>query len=116
MSRWPRCRAYSCIRWNSTRSSVAGLPSPSRHFTSAVGQVSYARRLTPDQLELRVQATGQWAGGLLYADERLSLGGEFSVRGYRESLLLADTGAFGSIQLTQPFSLTGRRIGSGDPW
>jgi hemolysin activation/secretion protein len=35
------------------------------------------------------------------------------VRGYRENLILSDTGAFASAELAQPFSLDGGRRGNG---
>jgi hemolysin activation/secretion protein len=98
-----------------TRSDVTGLPSPSRDFKVISVATSFARRLDRRQLELRLQLSGQWANGLLYADERLSVGGEFSVRGYRQGLLLADTGVVGSIQLARPFSISGgHRTARGD--
>lgn len=38
----------------------------------------------------------------------MPIGGANSVRGYRETLYLVDTGAAGSIELSQPFSLLSR--------
>ncbi len=90
-----------------TRSNIPGVVSPDRNFLALLVQLNYARRLSSDGLELRARVTGQVASSVLYSGERLSIGGESSVRGYRETLLLADQGAIGSIELAQPFSLSG---------
>ncbi|MET0271068.1 MAG: ShlB/FhaC/HecB family hemolysin secretion/activation protein, partial [Sphingomonas sp.] len=100
-----------------TRSNVAGVPNPKRHFVSVLAQVNFARRLSRRGLELRSRLTGQIADSVLYAGERLSTGGDGSVRGYRENLLLTDEGAIGSIELSRPFSLSrGRRRADGIDW
>jgi len=100
-----------------TRSSPPGAVTPSTHFTSAQLQVNYARRISPDLLELRLRFAGQVAGGLLYSPERMSIGGTDTVRGYRESLILADEAAVASIELAQPVELAGRRAaGEGFRW
>ncbi len=92
-----------------TRSDVPGLPQPPENFRVALAQVNYARRLTEGRLELRARLTGQWTDKILYTAERFSVGGSNTVRGYRESLLLSDRGVIGSVELAQPFSLSGRR-------
>jgi hemolysin activation/secretion protein len=100
-----------------TRSTIPGVASPDPHFRSYLAQLSHARRLTPGGLELRLRLTGQWADGLLYSGERLSVGGEYTVRGYRETLALVDTGVIGSVELAQPFSLSrGGRDAKGTDW
>ena len=94
-----------------TRSTVGGALNPNEDFKAALMQVNYARRLTSKGLELRSRLTGQISDSVLYAGERLSTGGETTVRGYRENLLLTDKGLVGSIELMQPFSLSGNRRG-----
>ncbi|MDF8334348.1 ShlB/FhaC/HecB family hemolysin secretion/activation protein [Novosphingobium cyanobacteriorum] len=94
-----------------TRSTPPGAFTPSPHFTAALLQLNYARRLTPKLLELRLRFAGQVAGGLLYAPERFSVGGADTVRGYRESLLLGDQAAVASVELARPFDLAGMRGG-----
>ena len=89
-----------------TRATAPGSLSPKRHYTAILAQASYARRLTR-ALELNVRLAGQYASGTLYSGERFSIGGENSVRGYRENLLLTDRGVFGSLELGYRFSLTG---------
>ena len=92
-----------------TRSDIPGLPVPKQHFHAVLAQVNYARRLSPRGLELRTRLYGQWADSVLFSGERLSAGGETTVRGYRETLILADKGVVGSLELAQPLSLSGRR-------
>lgn len=100
-----------------TRSVIPGVISPDSKFRAVLAQLSHARRLTPTGLELRLRLTGQWADGLLYSGERLSVGGEYTVRGYRETLALVDGGAVGSIELAQPFSLSrSGRNAKGTDW
>lgn len=81
---------------------------PRTNFRAVLLQASHARRLTKQGLELRLRVTGQWSDGLLYSGERIATGGEFSVRGYRETLALVDRAAIGSVELGQPFNLGGR--------
>lgn len=81
---------------------------PKTDFRAVLLQASHARRLTGKGLELRLRVTGQWADGILYSGERLAAGGEFTVRGYRETLALVDRGVIGSFELYQPISLSGR--------
>ena len=100
-----------------TRSTIPGVASPDPKFRSYLAQLSHARRLTSGGLELRLRLTGQWADGLLYSGERLSVGGEYTVRGYRETLALVDTGAVGSVEIAQPFSLSRKgRDAKGTDW
>lgn len=80
---------------------------PDEHFFALLVQLNYARLLSAGGLELRARITGQAADSILYSGERLSLGGESTVRGYRESLILADEGLIGSLEVAQPFSLSG---------
>lgn len=94
-----------------TRSTAPGSLSPRRHYGAVLLQASFARRLTR-ALELNVRLGGQYSTGTLYSGERFSIGGENSVRGYRENLLLVDRGVFGSLELGYAFSLTGGQPGS----
>ena len=93
---------------NGTQMSVPGLPRVNRHFTALQLQANVARRLDPHGLELRIRLAGQIAGGRLYSSEKISVGGQGTVRGYRENLLLADEAAIGSVELARPFALAGR--------
>lgn len=95
------------IGLDGTRSDIVGVPNPDRNFVSILVQGNYARRLTPRGLELRARLTGQWASSVLYSGERIAVGGENSVRGYRETLLLADEAVIGSAEIARPFSFSG---------
>ncbi|MCW5760446.1 MAG: hypothetical protein KIS90_11830, partial [Phenylobacterium sp.] len=77
-------------------------------FRAVLAQVNYARRLSSDGMELRARLYGQWSDGVLYAGERFAAGGETTVRGYRETLLLADKGIVGSVEIARPLHLGGR--------
>lgn len=90
-----------------TRANIPGVPTPDQRFLALLVQLNYARRLSPGGLELRARFTGQAASSVLYSGERLSIGGEASVRGYRESLILADEGLIGALEIARPFSLSG---------
>lgn len=97
-----------------TRSDVPEVAQPPRNFTAALAQFNYARRLNANKLELRSRVTAQWTKDVLYTAERFSVGGSNSVRGYRENLILADRGVVGSVEVAQPFSLSGRAAGRSD--
>lgn len=98
------------------RSDVEGVPAPDENFKAVLAQVSYARRLGANGLELRGRLAGQWADGPLYSGERFSVGGQDTIRGYRENLLLADSGALASIELAQPLGFGGRGGAGGFDW
>lgn len=92
-----------------TRSDIPGVPGPDKHFVGLLGQATYARRLNPSGTELRARAAGQYHTSVAYSGERLPIGGYNSVRGYRETLYLVDNAVVGSLELSQPFSLSGER-------
>jgi hemolysin activation/secretion protein len=90
---------------NGSKSVLPNLVSPDEGFRAVRGQVSYARRLSESGLELRARISGQYADGILFSGERFGGGGAQTVRGYRETLVLADTGLNGSLELAQSFDL-----------
>lgn len=94
-----------------SRSDVQGIAAPSPRFRSFSGQISHARRLGQQGLELRARLAGQYGTGVLYAGERFVAGGSTSVRGYRESLLLADRGVIGSVELAHPLVIGSGAVG-----
>ena len=97
--------ATASLGLDGTRSTTAGILNPDRHFVVGLVQGNYARRLGPAGLELRARIAGQLASSVLYSGERLSIGGQDSVRGYRENIFLVDKGAIGSAELAWAFSL-----------
>ncbi|GGC40643.1 hypothetical protein GCM10011371_30080 [Novosphingobium marinum] len=94
-----------------TRPTAPGVLKPNRNFVAVLGQASFAQRLT-NRLELNLRLAGQYSSGTLYSGERFSIGGENSVRGYRENLLLADRALFASAELAYSLSLTGMTAGA----
>jgi hemolysin activation/secretion protein len=84
----------------------AGLTPPKQGFNALLVQVNYARRLSADGLEFRARLSGQLTDSTLYSGERFSAGGETTVRGYRENLVLADEGVIASVELGRPLRLT----------
>lgn len=95
-----------------SRSDIQGIAAPSPRFRSFSGQISHARRLGSEGLELRARLAGQYGSGVLYAGERFVAGGSTTVRGYRESLLLADRGVIGSVELAHPLVIGSGAVGA----
>jgi hemolysin activation/secretion protein len=74
---------------------------PDSRFLAWRGQAQYVRLLAPDTL-LLLRGDVQLAGGPIASLEQFSLGGIESVRGYRQDLLLADSGIFASAEARIP--------------
>ncbi len=75
--------------------------SPDGRFFAWRGQAQYVRLLSPETL-LLLRADTQFTDRPLLTLEQFSAGGQDSVRGYRQDLLLADSGAFASAELRVP--------------
>lgn len=95
-----------------SRSDIIGIAAPSPLFRSFSGQISHARRLGGQGWELRARLAGQYGTGVLYAGERFVAGGSATVRGYRESLVLADRGVIGSVELARPVTIGSGALGA----
>ncbi len=74
---------------------------PDSEFFSWRGQAQYLRQLAPDTL-LLIRSDLQLTNQALVPIEQFSLGGAFSVRGYRQDALLADNGLFLSAEVRVP--------------
>jgi hemolysin activation/secretion protein len=74
---------------------------PDSRFFSWQGQAQWVRLLAPDTL-LSVRANAQLANKSLLPVEQFGLGGLESVRGYRQDLLLSDSGAFMGVEVLVP--------------
>ncbi len=85
-----------------TRSDLPDVIKPNPHFKVVLVQMNYARRLTTGGLEIRARLSAQQSSSPLYSAEQFSAGGQDTVRGYRENLLLADSGVIGSLELACP--------------
>lgn len=48
--------------------------------------------------------TGQWTGDRLYGTERMTLGGDSSVRGFKEQYLSGDNGGYWRNEITRPIA------------
>ena len=76
-------------------------------FFAWLGQAQYVQRLDQRGAQLIIRADGQWTSDQLLALEQFSIGGINTVRGYRENLLVRDTGVISSIELRVPVWLSG---------
>ncbi|WP_375513017.1 ShlB/FhaC/HecB family hemolysin secretion/activation protein [uncultured Nostoc sp.] len=74
---------------------------PDGRFFAWRGQAQWVRFLAEDT-PLLVRGDLQLADRRLVSSEQIGLGGQASIRGYRQDALLADNGAFGSIELRLP--------------
>ncbi len=74
---------------------------PDSLFIAWRGQAQYVKLLAPDTL-LILRSDLQFANNSLLAQERFSLGGLNSVRGYRQDFLLTDNGFFASAEIKIP--------------
>jgi hemolysin activation/secretion protein len=80
-------------------------------FFSWLLQTQWVRRFDFLNTELVARADVQLAADPLLPIERFSLGGRYSVRGYRQNLFVRDSGLFGSIEARFPL----RRHADGSP-
>lgn len=62
---------------------------------------SYEEQL-PENLTIAARFTGQWTGRPLISNEQFSLGGQNTVRAYRESEAMGDYGLAMQLELTSP--------------
>ncbi|MUG95314.1 BamA/TamA family outer membrane protein [Scytonema sp. UIC 10036] len=74
---------------------------PDARFFSWRGQAQWVRRLAPDTL-LLISADAQLADRALVPLEQFGLGGQRTVRGYRQDLLLTDNAFSASAELRYP--------------
>ncbi len=71
-------------------------------FFSWLGQVQYVRRLGETANQLILKASTQLSDDKLLSLEQFSIGGNQTVRGYRENQLVRDTGVLASIEFRVP--------------
>jgi hemolysin activation/secretion protein len=79
--------------------------SPDGQFLSWRGQAQYVRNLAPDQL-LVLKLDSQLADRPLVPLEQITFGGQDTVRGFRQDLLLGDNGLLASAELRFPIFST----------
>jgi hemolysin activation/secretion protein len=75
--------------------------SPDSKFLTWRGQAQYVRALAPNSI-LLMKLDTQLADRPLLAIEQIGLGGQDTVRGYRQDLLLADNGIIASAEVRLP--------------
>jgi hemolysin activation/secretion protein len=75
--------------------------SPNSNFVTWRGQGQYVRALAPNSI-LLLKLEGQIADRPLVALEQLGIGGQDTVRGYRQDLLLGDNGLLASAEVRIP--------------
>jgi hemolysin activation/secretion protein len=81
--------------------STVNVEPPDTRFFAWRGQAQWVRLLAPDTL-LIVRGDLQLGDRPLLPIEQFGVGGQLSVRGYRQDLLLTDNGAFGSAEVRIP--------------
>jgi hemolysin activation/secretion protein len=85
---------------------LVGLPVasalPARQYATWLGQAQYARQLHLSGTQLVLRGTLQASPRHLLALDQLAIGGVATVRGYRENLMLRDTGAVLNAEIDQP--------------
>jgi hemolysin activation/secretion protein len=82
------------------RATVNDKPPDSRFF-SWRGQMQWVRQLAPDTV-LVLRSDAQISDRAMLPIEQFGLGGQESVRGYRQDALLTDSGVFGSAEVRVP--------------
>jgi hemolysin activation/secretion protein len=81
--------------------STINASSPDSKFLTWRGQAQYVRALAPNSI-LLMKLESQLADRPLLALEQIGLGGQDTVRGYRQDLLLADNGVIASAEVRLP--------------
>lgn len=71
-------------------------------FFSWLGQAQWVRLLEPWKVQLIARVLGQLTDDRLFPLEQTSVGGRFSVRGYRENTLVRDNGLLASFETRIP--------------
>ena len=87
------------VPWFDATNNNGGLPDS--EFFSWQGQAQWVKTINRDQL-LIARLNGQWADDSLLSLEQFRLGGQGSVRGYRQDQSTADNGLFASVEMRFP--------------
>ncbi len=75
---------------------------PDGQFVSWLGSVQWLQQLGKKGAQLLFRAAGQWASDPLLPLEQFTVGGIYSVRGYRQNLLVRDQGLTMSLEYRIP--------------
>jgi hemolysin activation/secretion protein len=71
-------------------------------FTAWLLQAQWAKRFSPLNIQTIIRADGQLAFDYLLAMEQFSVGGAYTVRGYRENQYVRDNGVLASFETRLP--------------
>ena len=93
-------RSQFSVGLNALNATIHGNP-PDGRFFAWLGQGQWARLLAPDTL-LLIRADLQLADRPLVPLEQFGLGGDYTVRGYRQDFLLTDNAALASVEFRLP--------------
>jgi len=88
---------------------IQGNNLPSGEFFSWLGQSQFSQRLLDNGTHLLIRANAQFANGPLLPLERFSVGGAYSVRGYRENHHVTDNGFNAQMEVHIPIYGSGSR-------
>lgn len=77
---------------------LADAGGPNAHFRKAAVSASFYKALTP-RVAFLSSAYGQWSPDALYGSERVTVGSDASVRGFRDRYLYGNTGAYWRNQI-----------------
>ena len=87
---------------STTNESIVGVEAiPDSRFVTWRGQAQWVRLLAPETL-LIIRGNLQLSDDTLFASEQFSIGGFYSVRGYRQDRLLTDNGFVASTEIRLP--------------
>ncbi len=75
---------------------------PDSQYLSWLGQSQYAFKVLDNGAQFKARGTAQLTNDTLLAQERLSVGGVRTVRGYRQNELVRDQGYVGGIEFHYP--------------
>jgi hemolysin activation/secretion protein len=75
---------------------------PDGQFVSAMVRAQWARRLNFLDSQMITRFDAQFADAALLGMEQMTLGGRWSIRGYRENTLIRDNGLIGSLEWRVP--------------
>ena len=75
---------------------------PDSEYFSWLGQFQYAFKVLDNGAQIKARGAMQLSNDPLLPQERMSIGGIHSVRGYRENELVRDQGYYGSLEFHYP--------------
>jgi len=75
---------------------------PDSEYFSWLGQIQYAFKILDNGAQIKARGAIQLSDETLLPQEKISIGGVSSVRGYRENELVRDQGYYGSLEFHYP--------------